>query len=516
MKFKSLLALASLVFVLAACTKDQLAPNSQSATQQDPMTRSAMDEIVKQHLEENNTPYHWSGASSTMLWSASVRSDSMMAIGYQPAGSENVRDRIHQIDLNSSEWKSAREKLVDYIVDATNAAYPDLDATAEDLIRNLDRQTLPTLDVRIFNLEMVEKLRSMPEVRYIEPMGYGLTEIGQRSDSGCSNNPASNIPSADYSTTAPDAKISWHLSHPSMNVPAAWSTSTGSGIKVALIDTGVADSQSKLGSQFNSGYSSGRSIEKYSTLITGWWWWASNDGPNDQCGHGTSMAGLIASPRGYGGAATGAAYNCNLKAFRATSDVIVNGSNEKEGVRDALYIAGNDNAVKIISMSIGDVFNSSTVEDGIYYAYNKGKLIFAAAGTSLTWTSWWGVIFPANLAQTVAVTGIQDGYSSISNMQRCNTCHSGSAVDFVAVMQRSANNDRTTLSLAMSGNNPSYVGGSSAATATTAGIAALVWGTNPGQNRNQALQRLKNASSYYPNRNGDFGWGTINAAAAVQ
>ncbi|MBL0101620.1 MAG: hypothetical protein IPP49_17630 [Saprospiraceae bacterium] len=44
-------------------------------------------------------------------------------------------------------------------------------------------------------------------------------------------------------------------------------------------------------------------------------------------------------------------------------------------------------------MSIGSPISSSTVSDGIYYAYNKGKMIFAAAGTSYSWTTWYGVIF---------------------------------------------------------------------------------------------------------------------------
>ena len=517
MRLRSLIACTGLGLALCACSKDKLEVDTTPTTSIDPMSKEQIDDVIIKHLHSTNTVYHWSNASDIMLWSASVQSDSIMSVGYQPAAMTNVIDRIHEIDLNSEAWKAARDLVVQEIVDKTNAAYPGLNAKAEDLIRNLDRQYLPTLDVKIYHLGLVSRLRQMAEVRYIEPMGYGLApEISERSSSGCSNAPASYIPSADYTNTAPSAKISWHLSHSSMNVPLAWNTSTGDNIKVALIDTGVADSQSKLGSQFNSGYSSGRTIEKYSTLITGWWWWAGNDGPNDQCGHGTSMAGLISAPRGYGGSATGAAYNCDLKAYRATSDVVVNGSNEKEGVRDALYSAGNDNAVKIISMSIGDIISSSTVSDGIYYAYNKGKLIFAAAGTSFSWTSWWGVIFPASMSQTVAITGIQDNFTSISNMERCNSCHSGSAVDFVAVMQRSNDDDRTTLTLAMSGNTPSYVGGSSAATATTAGIAALVWGTNPSQSRSQVLQRLKNASSYYPNRDGDFGWGTIDAAVAVQ
>jgi subtilisin family serine protease len=224
------------------------------------------------------------------------------------------------------------------------------------------------------------------------------------------------------------------------------------------------------------------------------------------------MAGLIAAPRNSTGAVIGAAYQSSLVAIRATQDVIINTSNEKNGVKNALIIAGDRSDVRIVSMSIGDVFYSSTVADGIYYAYNRGKLLMAAAGTSLSWTSWWGVIFPANMDETVAVTGVKDG----STMVRCNTCHSGSAVDFVVTMQRAASNSRTALTLALSGYTPARVGGSSAATATAAGIAALVWATNPGQTRDQVLQRLKNSASFYPSRNSEFGWGRLNAQLAVQ
>ncbi|HMQ64560.1 MAG TPA: S8 family serine peptidase, partial [Flavilitoribacter sp.] len=227
--------------------------------------------------------------------------------------------------------------------------------------------------------------------------------------------------------------------------------------------------------------------------------------------HGTQMAGLLAAPRGNGGATVGVAYNANLLAIRATGDVVVNGSSEKKGVKNALIIAGGRSDVKVISMSLGDIFWSDTVADGIYYAYNHGKMIFAAAGTSTSFTNWWGVIFPAYMPETVAVTGIKDG----SAMERCNVCHSGSEVDFVAVMQRASNNSRTALTLSMSGNQPSTVGGSSAATAITAGIAALVWSTNPGQTRNQVLTRLKNASQFYPSRDSQFGWGLIDAQQAV-
>ncbi|MEM9260095.1 MAG: S8 family serine peptidase, partial [Bacteroidota bacterium] len=155
---------------------------------------------------------------------------------------------------------------------------------------------------------------------------------------------------------------------------------------------------------------------------------------------------------------------------------------------------------------------SGTVMDGVRYSYIIGKLIMAASGTSLFWTFWWGVIFPGSLSETTAVTGVRTG----SPMQRCNTCHDGSKVDFVAVMQRRNDTDRTSLTLSRNNNNPGYVGGSSAATATTAGIAALVWATNPSQSRSQVLNRMKQASSFYPSRNGNFGWGIVDASQAVQ
>ena len=122
-----------------------------------------------------------------------------------------------------------------------------------------------------------------------------------------------------------------------------------------------------------------------------------------------------------------------------------------------------------------------------------------------------GGYFPANMSQTVAVTGVKEGFPLV----RCNTCHDGSQVDFIVPMQRRNDDGRTSLTLALSGDVPAYVGGSSAATATTAGIAALVWATNPGQSRTQVLNRLKNAASIYPGRDGNFGWGMIDAQYAV-
>jgi subtilisin family serine protease len=361
--------------------------------------------------------------------------------------------------------------------------------------------------VEIDSFEPLIALRRRPDVRYVEPLGY-LTEAElQKSEAGCSNDPEPFIPAEDFGTVTPAATVPWNFFE--TNIPDAWPLSTGRGVTVALIDTGVSAAQAKLGGEFATGDSTGRFIEKAGTFRPD-----SDgppDGPDDDCGHGTLMAGTIAAPRSSGGAIAGVAHGANLLAIRATDDVVLNSANEKKGVADALVLAANRDDVKVISMSLGHIFSSSRIEDAVRYAHARGKLMFVAAGTSTSFTSWVGVTFPATMDEVVAVTGVETG----AGLVRCDVCHAGSAVDFVVVMQRAEDSDRTSLSLAMSGDTPGRVGGSSTATATMAGVAALVWARNPLLTRDQVLQILREASSLYPDRDDDFGFGTVDAGLAV-
>jgi hypothetical protein len=382
-------------------------------------------------------------------------------------------------------------------------------ALADILPFGLDDE-IPTIAVQVTSLRTVTALRSQETIRYVEPMGYEYTAATAKSSAGCGSQPNYNIRSYDYSQTSSyNAKIPWNFNN--HQIPEAWSHSTGDNIGICIIDTGSSDSQDNLRSNFTSGNSGGRYVQSYSTKYSGSWWWKSKDSPNDPCGHGTSMSGLAAGPWSTDGNSVGVAYKANLVTVRAVEDVIISSSNEKNGVKDALKLAANRSDVKIVSMSIGNIISSGTVKDGIYYAYNRGKLLLAAAGTSTSFTNWTGVIFPANMSQTTAVTGVK----AQSSYQRCNTCHSGSKVDFTIQMQRSWDNGRTSLSLARTGNQPDYISGSSAATATTAGIAALVWAQNPSWSRTTVVNRMKVASQNFPYRNGSYGWGNINAQAAV-
>jgi len=502
---KKLSAIAVVALLVTSCAKEQ----EPEITSADLVSKEDIKTMVEADLAAGSV-FHWTSANDEVIYSAAMHSDSVFSIGYTPDPNFDFENKIHTIDLASPQWSKAWTKVMDVVLSYESKARGKK-LTADELMPLGDDKEFPHMMVQLTSLELVKELRSMDEVRFVEPLGFNFEDeaIKSRSGQGCNGSPDYGISTSDYSTESPNTKMPWN--YPIHNIDDAWAYSQGDNIRLAILDTGASNSQDNLGSQFTQGQSGGRDIIKTSTLYSGSWWWRSLDSPHDDCGHGTSMAGIAAAPRGTDGNATGVAYKANLMSINSSQDVIISTSNERKGVRDAMKAAANRSDVKIISMSLGTPFYSSTVADGVFYAYNRNKLIFAAAGTSLSWTSWYPVIFPANMSQCRAVTGVRDG----SNIQRCRTCHSGSEVDFVIVMERASDGDRTSISLASSSNQPKYTGGSSCATATTAGIAALVWAENPSASRSTIVDVLKQASHYYPNRNSQFGWGKIDAAAAV-
>jgi subtilisin family serine protease len=353
-------------------------------------------------------------------------------------------------------------------------------------------------------------------------MGYDRLLAGAQnetqkisSNSGCDGNlPETGLQEgSDFQWTAPFARQSWQLNH--HQVPMAWTRSTGRGIRVMIIDTGLETDQENLNGSFNQGYSSGRTIESIVTLPRNTFLGIPTgpvETPDDRCGHGTAMAGVCVAPRGTDGNAVGVAYNSSLLTCRAASDVFLDESREVKGVADAFTIGANRTDVQIQSMSMGRLTTSSQIRDAIYYAVGKGKLIFCAAGTSVGWTSgWYGVIFPASLPVVQAVTGV---YSD-NIRQSCRSCHDGESVDFTVVMEKGTGK-AYPLSTAAYGDMPSMIGGSSVATVSMAGMAAVVWSRFPTYNANQVLNQLVSAGGFYPFKHGSLGWGNVNLDLATR
>jgi len=501
MKKLNLFGVLAALFILFACNKvDETRSNQANNNELKALSGKEINAIIRSQLEKEGD-FNWNKVDAFVLWSALTNGNNVLTVGYS--------------DSPFSTTKTENEEAVKGEIIATIERLEG--AKSENLRKGesiliAEGKELNFIDVYVTDFETVKRLKENTNIRYMEPSGYQYfqQEPELRSSSGCSTDPET-INTADYTTAAPNCQVSW--TYAKHNIQSAWNYSTGSGITIGLIDTGISSSQSLLGSNFNQGYSTGRTILKYGVFVDSFWPWSTTtDGPNDKCGHGTLMGATIASPRNDRNMPVGAAYNSNLIAYRATGDVVLDGYHEQRGVSRALTELANRNEVKVISMSIGHIFSVGSISDAVKYAYSKGKLIVAAGGTSTTFTNFVGVIFPANMDETVAATGITDG----SGYTECAVCHKGSKIDFTVVMQRASNSDRTSVCLGFYENTRNYVGGSSVATATTAGIAALIWSKNPTWTRAQVLAKMQQSAYFYPNRNANFGWGSINALAAVQ
>lgn len=493
-----------LLILLGACRKTE---SPRTVSDRSLVSVEAINAKIFSQLDKEGR-MEWTGWDSRTLWSAIAHADSVVAVGYQPLGFRAAPGWLTRIDLGSSVWLGAREQVLSLLKNSG--------ATPHEVWRE---SSLPVLLVRLSSATVLRRLLGSPLIRYVEPMGYDRRLAGAdmqvESASGCgSNTPTWDIFSGThYTTLPPAAKQSWN--YPGHGIPAAWGRCSGKGIKVFVIDTGSSWGQDNLGVSFNSGASYGRSLERLVTLPQNSFLGVPIGSPetsNDLCGHGTSMAGVVAAPRGSDGNAVGIAYNCDLITCRAAADVFLDESRELKGVVDAFTLAANRSDVRIISMSMGRITSSSYLADAIRFAYGKGKLIFSAAGTSFGWTSGWtGVIFPASLPEIQAVTGVKD----LSTLTNCTICHKGPEVDFVVTMERNADG-KHPLTLADGGDWPSTVGGSSVATASMAGMAALVWSKYPRLTRDQLLARLQQSGSLFPSKNSSYGWGRLDVDRATQ
>jgi serine protease len=496
--------------IIYSCTKQQVETGESNSTwtgqlklkttlieepDGEPYSKAEVDEYVKQTMIRNGD-FRWEMVDFKVRWSAIQYGDNSVAIGYKPSEAGDIANIIDKIDVHSGVWKEVHDNIIALVTEELSRISGQRIASESIIIE--DDPTLPIITFKLTDKSILTKLYNLENVRYIEPLDYWHGEMDDRSTSGCSAS-TTTVNTADWTTTSPSAKLPWNFSN--VNIPNSWTQVQGQGITIGVIDAGISSSQSLLGSSFNDGESNvGR------TITTDFTW---GNSAFTSCTHGTSMCGLAAGPKNGQGATTGVAYKANIHFIRGCEDVMLDKSSERTGVKNALVKMGDKIDVKVISMSIGTPFYSSVLEDGVNYAWNKGKMMMAAAGTSFSLLSWWGVVYPAVHAKCVAVTGVDESFNT------CDACHDGSQVDFTITMERNANSNRNSLSLAASGNSPRYIGGSSAATAIAAGIAANVWSVNPNYTREQVYNYLLTTSQYYPNPNSNRGYGNLNAGAAV-
>ncbi|RKF04564.1 subtilase family protein [Tenacibaculum lutimaris] len=493
---KKILLSLTVVLTMISCSKND--ETLETEKEQDILTKKEINAIINTSLQETGD-FNWMSQDAHIIWSAVSHGENILTIGYgnsknnfaKNTETENIKEALIAL-VKNNEPTSAK---------GSSELYVD--------------ENINYLDIKVTSKETISILLKDSRVRYIEPAAYNFLEATAQAKSDSSGSSGcgygnTTLNTGDYRTVSPGARLPW--SFDAHNISQAWNYSTGSGVTVAIVDSGLSPEQKWMNQYFNDGYSSGRTVQKYGTFVDSWWAWSNNyDGVNDKCGHGTKMAAVATAPRNNDNLPVGVAYNANLVTYRAVENVVIDDYHEKRGVVEALTALANRNDVKVISMSIGYPFSIGNVSDAVKYAHSKGKMILAAGGTSTSFTTWYGVIFPASMPETVAVTGVKEGQYS-----KCDVCHTGSQIDFTVQMQRTNGTDNKIPVLSYYDGQENYIGGSSVATATTAGIAALVWAKNPSWSREQVLQKMKESADFYPNKHSEFGYGNIDALKAVQ
>ncbi|MEU9477393.1 S8 family serine peptidase [Streptomyces sp. NPDC048191] len=170
-------------------------------------------------------------------------------------------------------------------------------------------------------------------------------------------------------TLAPGAAASdeqskqWYLGP--MQAEQMWKVSTGKGVKIAVIDTGVAETPSLKGQVLTDEVP--KAVAYHPT--------------DDYTGHGTSMAELIAGT-GAGGGLKGLAPGAKIVPYRVKLDGIKGAKEEARTPEPAVALrAAADTDAKIINISFAGMTTDED-EAAVKYALSKGKLLIAGVGNN--------------------------------------------------------------------------------------------------------------------------------------
>jgi len=308
----------------------------------------------------------------------------------------------------------------------------------------------------------------------------------------------------------PYFQYQWNLSGNSkggINILPAWQISAGRGVIVAVLDTGIAYEDyaeyrlapDLANTSFVSGYD-----------------FVNKDGhPNDDNGHGTHVAGIIAQSTDNGIGTVGIAYQATLMPIKVL-DKYNRGS--YANIAAGIYYA-IERGASVINLSLGGEVPSKTLENALRTAYHKGITIVAAAGNSYFYRK--PVTYPAAYDEYVIAVGAvrYDG-------KRAPYSNTGEYVDLVAPGGDTTvdqNSDgimdgilQQTISVRASEFGYYLYQGTSMAAPHVAGIAALLIET--GVRYPQQVREVLTATTRDLGKKGwdkEYGYGVVDAYAAL-
>jgi serine protease len=308
----------------------------------------------------------------------------------------------------------------------------------------------------------------------------------------------------------------WHYfeSTGGMNLPQAWDKSTGTGIVVAVVDSGYL-SHNDLNGNKVGGY------DFVSAVGTGQG--QSNDGngrdsdPTDASNvqHGTHVAGTIAAVTNNNLGVAGVAYGAKYVPIRVLGQ---QGYGSTSDIADGIVwasggsvsgVPANQYPADVINLSLGGSGScSSSYQSAVNTAVQNGAVVVVAAGNNNANVSGFT---PANCNNVIAVA------ANDREGNRASYSNYGTLIDVTAPGGETATSTNGVLSTVAS-NGYAFYQGTSMATPHVAGLVALIQsaaGSNP-KTPAQIEQILKDTARPLPGScSGGCGAGITDAKAAV-
>ncbi|WP_367362673.1 S8 family peptidase [Mesotoga sp.] len=261
-----------------------------------------------------------------------------------------------------------------------------------------------------------------------------------------------------------------------------WVTSTGVGVKVAILDTGIDPSHPDLAGRVAQGID-----------FTG------IGSSFDDNGHGTHVSGTVAAIYSNNSGVYGVAPSASLYAVKVLDST---GSGYLDWI-----IAGIQWAIvsdiDIINMSLGTPSDVQSLEDACNAAFADGILIVAAAGNSGNKPGNRDTVeYPGGYASVIAAA------ASDSNDLRVSFSSTGPDVELIA--------PGVSILSSIPGDGYAYYSGTSMASPHVAGVAALVLAARPTLTNAEVRLILQQTAENLGLKQEHQGFGLVRADLAVQ
>ncbi len=314
----------------------------------------------------------------------------------------------------------------------------------------------------------------------------------------------SDQPTAPPALTPNDPYFSFQWDMPLIQVPEAWDVSTGQGVLVAVLDTGIAYETFDV-------YQQAPDLSN-THFMPGYDFINNDQHANDDEGHGTHVAGTIAQSTNNNQGVSGVAFGATLLPVKVLDS---RGQGSYDTIAQGIIYAA-DRRAKVINMSLSGQAGSSALAEAINYATRKGALVVAAAGNSGG-----AVEYPAAYDSVLAVGSV--GF----NRNRVGYSNFGPQIELVAPggdTDADLNGDghpdgilQQTFRGSVTNFGFYFYEGTSMAAPHVSGVAALLFARNPAATAGQVRQVLQStALDLGPaGRDNEYGYGLVQAADAL-